>query len=103
MIKLKPGYPTSVTPIYERDMGSDPALARTLRNGVIIMEESLSPAERVETSSHEMVHADDIKNGDFYWDDEKIIYKGKRYPKHLFAHGKGPWENRAYDEEIKTT
>ena len=35
--------------------------------------------------------------------DEKIIYKGKRYPKHLFAHGKGPWENRAYNEEIKTT
>ena len=94
MIKLKPGYPTSVTPIYERDMKDDPAIGRTLRNGVIIMEKSLSPAQRVETSSHENIHAEEIKNGDFTWDDEKIYYK---------AHGKGPWEDKAYSEEIKTT
>ena len=37
MIKLKPGYQTSVTPVYERDMKDDPAIGRTLRNGVIIM------------------------------------------------------------------
>jgi len=103
MIEIKPGYQTSVTPVYERDMKDDPAIGRTLRNGVIIMEKSLSPAQRVETSSHEDIHAEEIKNGDFSWDDEKIYYKGKHYPKHLFAHGKGPWEDRAYREEIKTT
>ena len=42
MIKLKPGYPTSVTPINERDIKDDPDIGRTLRNGVIIMEKSLS-------------------------------------------------------------
>jgi hypothetical protein len=103
MIKIKPGYQTSVTPVYERDMKDDPAIGRTLVNGVIIMDKDLSPAQRVETASHEGIHAEEIGNGDFHWDDEKIYYKGKHYPKHLFAHGEGPWENRAYDEEIKTT
>ena len=38
---IKPFYPTSVTPVYERDMSDDPAIGRTLVNGVIIMEKSL--------------------------------------------------------------
>ena len=38
MIEMKPGYQTSVTPVYERDMKDDPAIGRTLINGVIIME-----------------------------------------------------------------
>ena len=41
---IKPFYPTSVTPVYERDMSQDPAVGRTLKNGVIIMEEDLSPS-----------------------------------------------------------
>ena len=39
--KIKPFYPTSVTPVYERDMSDDPAIGRTLVNGVIIMEAKL--------------------------------------------------------------
>ena len=34
---------------------------------------------------------------------KKFITRVNITQKHLFAHGKGPWENRAYDEEIKTT
>lgn len=99
--KIKPFYPTSVTPVYERDMSDDPAIGRTLVNGVIIMEKSLSPEMKVETHSHEEVHANDIKNGDFTWDDKKITYKGKHYSKEHFKHGTGPWEIPAYKQEIK--
>ena len=50
---IKPFYPTSVTPVYERDMSQDPAIGRTLKNGVIIMEEDLSPSMKAETHSHD--------------------------------------------------
>ena len=33
---IKPFYPTKVTSVFERDMESDPAIGRTLKNGVII-------------------------------------------------------------------
>ena len=82
---IKPFYPTSVTPVYERDMSKDPAIGRTLRNGVIIMEEDLSPSMKKETHSH----------------DKNIYYKGKKYSKQHFAKGTGPWERPAYANEIK--
>ena len=30
---IKPFYPTKVTSVFERDMESDPAIGRTLKNG----------------------------------------------------------------------
>jgi len=98
---IKPFYPTSVTPVYERDMSKDPAVGRTLRNGVIIMEEDLSPSMKKETHSHEQTHVNQMKHEGFDWDDKNIYYKGKKYSKEHFAKGTGPWERSAYANEIK--
>lgn len=102
-ITIKPFYPTSVAPVYERDMSGDPAVGRTLKNGVIIMDKNLSPAMRTETHSHEQTHVNQINNEGFTWDDKHIYFKGKKYPKKLFIEGKGPWEGPAYRNEIKAT
>jgi hypothetical protein len=98
---IKPFYPTSVTPVYERDMSQDPAVGRTLKNGVIIMEEDLSPSMKTETHSHEQTHVDQMMREGFDWDDNNIYYKGKKYSKEHFAKGTGPWEGPAYANEIK--
>ncbi|MCP4323745.1 MAG: hypothetical protein GY787_18210 [Alteromonadales bacterium] len=100
---IKPYYPTKVTPVYERDMADDPAVGRTLKNGVIIMDKDLSPAMRTETHSHEETHVNQMKYDGFNWDDNSIYFKGKKYPKRLFLEGKGPWEGPAYRNEIKAT
>jgi hypothetical protein len=99
--KIKPFYPTSVTPVYERDMSADPAVGRTLKNGVIIMEEDLSPSLKTETHSHEQTHVDQMKHEGFDWDDNWIYYKDRKYSKEHFAKGTGPWEGPAYANEIK--
>ena len=98
---IKPFYPTSVTPVYERDMSQDPAVGRTLRNGVIIIEEDLSPSMKTETHSHEQTHVNQMKHEGFDWDDNNIYFKGKKYSKEHFAKGTGPWEKDAYANEIK--
>ena len=59
---IKPFYPTSVTPVYERDMSQDPAVGRTLRNGVIIMEEDLSPSMKTETHSQRIELMEALKD-----------------------------------------
>jgi len=100
---IKPYYPTKVIPVYERDMADDPAVGRTLKNGVIIMDKDLSPAMRTETHSHEETHVNQMKYDGFTWDDDSIYFKGKKYPKRLFLEGKGPWEGPAYRNEIKAT
>ena len=98
---IEPFYPTSVTPVYERDMSQDPAIGRTLKNGVIIMEEDLSPSLKTETHSHEQTHVNQMKHEGFNWDDNNIYFKGKKYSKEHFAKGTGPWEKDAYANEIK--
>ena len=94
-------YATSVTPVYERNMSDDPAVGRTLKNGVIIMEEDLSPSMKTETYSHEQTHVNQMKHEGFDWDEKQIYYKGKTYSKEHFAKGTGPWEGPAYANEIK--
>ena len=98
---IKPFYPTKVTSVFERDMESDPAIGRTLKNGVIIIEEDLSPGMKKETVSHEQTHANDQLYNGFDWDDNNIYYKGKTYSKKHFKDGTGPWEKPAYANEIK--
>jgi hypothetical protein len=98
---IEPPYATSVTPVYERDMSGDPAVGRTLKNGVIIMEEDLSPSMKTETHSHEQTHVNQMKHEGFDWDEKQIYYKGKTYSKEHFAKGTGPWEGPAYANEIK--
>lgn len=98
---IKPFYPTSSIPVYERDMSEDPAVGRTLKNGVIIMEKNLSPQMKTETHSHEKTHVDQMKHEGFGWDDNHIYYRGRKYSKQHFAKGTGPWEGPAYANEIK--
>jgi hypothetical protein len=99
------------TSIFERDMGDDPVMARTPKNGVIILnEDQQDPIEKTKTVVHELVHRqqylDEARNPGTGLDYEvdgagkgKVTYKGKEYDYSVMQAGKGPWEKDAYKAE----
>ena len=99
------------TSIFERDMGDDPVMARTPKNGVIVLnEDQQDPIEKTKTVVHELVHrqqySDEARNPGTGLDYEvdgagkgKVTYKGKEYDYSVMQAGKGPWEKDAYKAE----
>jgi hypothetical protein len=99
------------TSIFERDMGDDPVMARTPKNGVIVLnEDQQNPIEKTKTVAHELVHCqqylDEVRDPGTGLDYEvdgagkgKVTYKGKEYDYSVMQAGKGPWEKDAYKAE----
>ena len=96
--KMKPPYDINNTPIYRVDFKGEKILGKANRNGSIIVNKDLTPEEEEDNISHEMVHIEQMKRGDLYYDTHNVYWKGKKYPRSSMKEGGRnlPWEKEAY-------
>ncbi len=97
--KLKPPFETSSSPIYKRDL-EEGVLGKGNKNGTILVAENLNDEAEKSVIEHEEVHIDQIKRGDLDYNDEDVIWKGKKYPRSKMQEGNPnlPWEKEAYSK-----
>jgi len=109
--KIKPFFPLHPVSVFERDMGDDNALARTNRNGSIIIDENLEGPQKEITQLHEETHVqqflDEARNPgtglDYNAEEGWVMFEGKKYPYSKMASGDptAAWEIPAYENEKK--
>ena len=85
------------TPIYHVDM-EDEVMGKANNNGTIIINKDVHPKMLDKVVKHEMVHIDQMKNGELDYDDDYVYWKGKKYSRAKMDEGnaKLPWEDEAY-------
>ena len=91
-------YSADNTPIYHVDM-EDGVLGKANNNGSITLNNKLKDPEQIDdVIDHEMVHIDQMKRGDLDYDDNNVIWKGKKYSRASMEEGAKnlPWEKEAY-------
>ena len=96
-------YSTDNTPIYNVDM-EDGVLGKANNNGSITLNNKLKDPEQIDdVIDHEMVHIDQMKRGDLDYDDNNVIWKGKKYSRASMKEGAKnlPWEKEAYNKTKK--
>lgn len=96
-------YSTDNTPIYNVDM-EDGVLGKANNNGSITLNNKIKDPEQIdEVIDHEMVHIDQMKRGDLDYDDDNVIWKGKKYSRASMKEGAKnlPWEQEAYNKTKK--
>ena len=96
-------YSADNTPIYHVDM-EDGVLGKANNNGTIIINKDIKDTEQIdEVINHEMVHIDQMKRGDLDYDDNNVIWKGKKYSRASMKEGAKnlPWEKEAYTKTKK--
>ena len=96
-------YSTDNTPIYNVDM-EDGVLGKANNNGSITLNNKLKDPEQIDdVIDHEMVHIDQMKRGDLDYDDNNVIWKGKKYSRASMKEGAKnlPWEKEAYTKTRK--
>ena len=96
-------YSTDNTPIYHVDM-EDGVLGKANNNGSITLNNKLKDPEPIDdVIDHEMVHIDQMKRGDLDYDDNNVIWKGKKYSRASMEEGAKnlPWEKEAYTKTKK--
>jgi hypothetical protein len=96
-------YGTDNTPIYNVDM-EDGVLGKANNNGSITLNNKLKDPEQIDdVIDHEMVHIDQMKRGDLDYDDNNVIWKGKKYSRASMKEGAKnlPWEKEAYTKTKK--
>ena len=96
-------YSTDNTPIYHVDM-EDGVLGKANNNGSITLNNKLKDPEQIDdVIDHEMVHIDQMKRGDLDYDDNNVIWKGKKYSRASMEEGAKnlPWEKEAYTKTKK--
>ena len=96
-------YSADNTPIYHIDM-EDGVLGKANNNGSITLNNKLKDPEQIDdVIDHEMVHIDQMKRGDLDYDDNNVIWKGKKYSRASMEEGAKnlPWEKEAYTKTKK--
>jgi len=96
-------YSADNTPIYNVDM-EDGVLGKANNNGSITLNNKLKDPEQIDdVIDHEMVHIDQMKRGDLDYDDNNVIWKGKKYSRASMKEGAKnlPWEKEAYTKTKK--
>ena len=96
-------YSADNTPIYNVDM-EDGVLGKANNNGSITLNNKLKDPEQIDdVIHHEMVHIDQMKRGDLDYDDNNVIWKGKKYSRASMKEGAKnlPWEKEAYTKTKK--
>ena len=96
-------YSADNTPIYHVDM-EDGVLGKANNNGSITLNNKLKDPEQIDdVVDHEMVHIDQMKRGDLDYDDNNVIWKGKKYSRASMKEGAKnlPWEKEAYTKTKK--
>ena len=88
------------TPIYQKDM-DEGVMGQANKNGSIILNKNLSPLEQEDVIKHEKVHLNQMERGDLDYDDDNVIWKGKKFSRAKMAEGAKnlPWEAEAYKKE----
>ena len=103
-MKGLPGFHSSGTPILKKDLGKN-IVAEANRDGTIFVDKStsLSSAKGIEAVKHEKVHLDQMKRGDLDYDDNDVMWKGRKYSRSKMKEGANdlPWESEAYDKTSK--
>ncbi len=96
-------YFTDSTPIYSIDM-EDGVLGKANNNGTIVINKDIKDPKQIsDVIDHEMVHIDQMKRGDLDYDDNNVIWKGKKYSRASMKEGAKnlPWEKEAYTKTKK--
>lgn len=85
------------TPVYHVSMEDD-VMGKANNNLTIIINKDVCPSRTQDVIDHEMVHIDQMRNGDLDYDDNYVYWKGKKYSRAKMDEGnaKLPWENEAY-------
>ena len=102
--KMKPPYSIDWTSVFR--LGEDGGAGIngvTTNSGNIIINKNLCDQDQLQnTISHEMVHVDQMKRGDLFYDDKNIYWKGKKYSRSKIEEGNKnlAWEKEAYKKEI---
>ena len=82
----------------------DGVLGKANNNGSITLNNKLKDPEQIDdVIDHEMVHIDQMKRGDLDYDDNNVIWKGKKYSRASMKEGAKnlPWEKEAYTKTKK--
>jgi len=96
-------YSADNTPIYHVDM-EDGVLGKANNNGTIVINKDIKDTEQIDdVIDHEMVHIDQMKRGDLDYDNNNVIWKGKKYSRASMKEGAKnlPWEKEAYTKTKK--
>ncbi len=95
--KINPPYVVDNTPVYMVDL-EDKVMGITNKNGVILVNKTLSDSDINKVIAHEKTHVEQFKCGDLDYDDKNFYWKGKTYPRSSMNLGsrKLPWEGPAY-------
>tara|TARA_B110000858_G_C17509714_1_gene339808 strand:+ start:242 stop:598 length:357 start_codon:yes stop_codon:yes gene_type:complete len=95
------GLSSSDTPILKKNLGKN-IIAEANRDGSIYLDKSVkkNSAKGKEAIAHEKVHLDQMKRGDLDYDDNSVMWKGKKYSRKKMKEGAEnlPWEKEAYDK-----
>ena len=96
--KIKPFYTLDNAPIVHVPMEKN-VMGRADKKGNILINKDLKNPKHIEdTINHEQVHIDQMKNGELYYDNEAVYFKGKKYLRKEFDESNRnlPWEKPAY-------
>jgi len=96
--KLKPPFKEQ-SPIYERKL-EEGCMGKGNKNGTILIAPDLPKDAELSVIDHEEVHIDQVKRGDLDYDDDAVVWKGKRYSRSQMQEGNPnlPWEKEAYSK-----
>ena len=92
---------TGGIPVIKKDL-EDGVIAEANNNGTIFLDKKVknnSPLAK-EAIAHEMVHMDQMARGDLDYNDNNVIWKGKKYSREQMNEGSKnlPWEKEAYNK-----
>jgi len=92
---------TGGIPVIKKDLDSG-VIAEANNDGTIFLDKKVkndSPLAK-EAIAHEMVHMDQMARGDLDYNDNNVIWKGKKYSRSKMNEGSKnlPWEKEAYNK-----
>lgn len=93
-----PPYSLNNTPVYHVPL-EEGVLGKADKNGSILINKDVeSPLQEQDIINHEMVHHNQMKRGDLWYDDECVYWKGKCWKRSEMKEGAKnlPWEKEAY-------
>ena len=93
-----PPYSLNNPPVYHVPL-EEGVLGKADRNGSILINKDVeSPLQEQDIINHEMVHHNQMKRGDLWYDDECVYWKGKCWKRSEMKEGAKnlPWEKEAY-------
>ena len=93
-----PPYSLNNTPVYHVPL-EEGVLGKADKSGSILINKDVeSPLQEQDIINHEMVHHNQMKRGDLWYDDECVYWKGKCWKRSEMKEGAKnlPWEKEAY-------